>query len=370
MGPKELYKDPGDLTSIFSFYFEGTQYEDPFYESKLLIVGEGGAGKTTLANKLKNAEFELRKDEETTEGIDILPWEIEHPSGNDFRVNIWDFGGQATYHSTHQFFLTKRSVYVLVADDRREDTDFYYWLSIIKLLSDDSPVIILKNEKQGRQCAIDERSLRSEFTNLRPILTADLAENNDKLKKLSRTIQNELCQLDHLGDPIPAHWANIRAVLENISGSRNYIDLREYFDYCRGNGFSDEKEMLAASQFLHDLGICLHFQKVKGLRKVLILKPTWATNSVYKILDNKAVRANYGRFTDETLEEIWNQGDAAQMRDELLLLMMEFGLCYEIPRNPGHYISPQLLGKESPAYDWDDADNLILRYEYSGDGVT
>ncbi len=48
----------------------------------------------------------------------------------DFRVNIWDFGGQEVYHSTHQFFLTHRSLYLLVADDRKEDTDFNYWLTL------------------------------------------------------------------------------------------------------------------------------------------------------------------------------------------------------------------------------------------------
>lgn len=30
---------------------------------------------------------------------------------DDYQVNIWDFGGQAIHFATHQFFLTKRSVY-------------------------------------------------------------------------------------------------------------------------------------------------------------------------------------------------------------------------------------------------------------------
>ena len=36
-------------------------------------------------------------------------------------MNIWDFGGQEIYYATHQFFLTKRSLYVLVIDNRKED---------------------------------------------------------------------------------------------------------------------------------------------------------------------------------------------------------------------------------------------------------
>jgi GTPase SAR1 family protein len=38
-----------------------------------------------------------------------------------FRVNIWDFGGQEIYHQTHQFFLSKRSLYL----DEILDSDFY-----------------------------------------------------------------------------------------------------------------------------------------------------------------------------------------------------------------------------------------------------
>ena len=78
-------------------------------------------------------------------------------NGQPFRVNIWDFGGQEIYHATHQFFLTKRSLYVLVADTRKEDTDFYYWLNAVELLSDNSPLLIVKNEKQDRHREINER---------------------------------------------------------------------------------------------------------------------------------------------------------------------------------------------------------------------
>ncbi len=52
------------------------------------------------------------------------------------------------------------------------------------------------------------------------------------------------------------------------------------------------------------------------------------------------------------------------MRDELLQLMMRFKLCYEIPHRPGTYIAPQLLSPNQADYDWDDNNNLILRYEY------
>jgi Leucine-rich repeat (LRR) protein len=151
--------------------------KDYLYEAKLLIVGEPGAGKTTLARKIEDEDYQLREDEESTKGIYVVEWHFSMYGGQDFRVNIWDFGGQEIYHSTHQFFLTKRSLYALVADDRKEDTDFNYWLNVVDLLSDESPILIVKNEKQDRHREINETALRGQFGNIRGFIATNLATN-------------------------------------------------------------------------------------------------------------------------------------------------------------------------------------------------
>ena len=51
------------------------------------------------------------------------------------------------------------------------------------------------------------------------------------------------------------------------------------------------------------------------------------------------------------------------MQDELLQLMINFKLCYRIP-NSEFYIAPQLLTENQPDYDWEETNNLILRYTY------
>ena len=348
---------------ILDFYFNSQHDPKPLYEAKLLIIGEGEAGKTSLSKKLKDETYELEPKEKSTEGIDVLPWEVPHLDGTPMRVNIWDFGGQEIYHATHQFFLTKRSLYLLVAEDRKEHTDFYYWLKVAETFGENSPLLIIKNEKRGDPFNIDERALRGEFANLKESFSTNLSTNRG-LDTIRSEIQKYLSSLDHVKQTIPAHWADIRAVLENYSQSRNVLERRDYFALCRQNGFSDEQEMLAASQFLHDLGICLHFQKIPFLQKFLILRPEWATGTIYKILKNKDVKSDFGRFNNETLEQLWDQGDESQMRYELLELMKEFALCYEIPGCKGRYIAPQLLEKERLDYDWDNTDNLILSYRY------
>ncbi len=333
---------------------------DYLYEAKLLIVGEGGAGKTTLAKKIMDSDYQLQ-EEVSTQGIDVVNWNFPMEDGQTFRLNIWDFGGQEIYHATHQFFLSKRSLYALVADTRKEDTDFYYWLNVVELLSDNSPLLIIKNEKQDRHREISERQLRGQFTNLKETLAANLADNRG-LPEVLWALKQYARRLPHVGTPLPKTWVRVRQELEKRD--ENYIPLNEYLAICERNGFTEDKDKLQLSGYLHDLGVCLHFQEDALLKKVVILKPKWGTDAVYKVLDNKTVIRNLGRFTRDDLKGIWDEPEYANMQDELLKLMINFKLCYEIPGSRDTYIAPQLLTENQPPYAWDDRDNIILRYEY------
>ncbi|MFM7426730.1 MAG: leucine-rich repeat domain-containing protein [Elainella sp.] len=373
--PKEGEYRP-DAQPILDYYF---RIQDPnqnttLYEAKILIVGEGGAGKTSLARKLLDPDYELPAETEdrSTQGIDILKWEFTGRNQQTYRVKLWDFGGQEIYHQTHQFFLTERSLYLLVADNRKQDIDHYYWLQIIRLLSNDSPVLLIQNEKQNRTCTLDLRQLRAEFASLRPPLSLNLADNRG-LAETRRAIQHSLEDLLPDGIPFPNPWINVRYSLEN--DGRNYIDCAEYEAICRHHGITKREEMFTLSRFLHSLGICLHFQDDPILRHRLILKPNWGTTAVYKILDNPTVTQQLGQFNSDNLRQIWQDSQYADMRSELLQLMKEFKVCYEIPRRPGEYIAPHLLSPNPPDYDWDDGQendqqnnrhNLILRYRYRG----
>ncbi len=342
-------------------YFQQLQSEgeDHLFEAKVLIVGEGGAGKTTLAKKLQDSQYALR-DEETTRGIEVHPWQFCMPGGPPFRVNVWDFGGQEIYHATHQLFLTKRSLYLLVADARKEDTDFYYWLNVVNLLSDGSPMLIVKNERHDRHREINERALRAQFDNLKETLATNLATGRG-LEYLVDEIQHHILNLPHVGAPVPRTWVRVRDMLEQ--DLRNYIGIDEYAEVCRRNGIRDRARMMVLSGYLHDLGVILHFQEDPLLSRMLVLKPNWGTRALYKVLDDLTVIANRGEFGPGDLELIWQEPEYSDMRNELLQLMMKFRLAYRIP-NTDKYIAPQLLRENQPPYPWDDVDNLILRYTF------
>jgi internalin A len=66
--------------------------------AKLLIVGSGDVGKTTLMKKLKDNNFNvIPGTEPSTHGINIVPWQLTCRFKNSMtetvNINSWDFGG-------------------------------------------------------------------------------------------------------------------------------------------------------------------------------------------------------------------------------------------------------------------------------------
>ena len=94
-------------------YFEKKESEKfiTVREAKLIFVGDGAAGKTSLKIRLIDPKGDLPKEYKRTRGIEIVDWEFE----KDFTAHIWDFGGQDVYYPIHRFFMTDNSIFILLA---------------------------------------------------------------------------------------------------------------------------------------------------------------------------------------------------------------------------------------------------------------
>src|SRR5215469_5677201 len=191
---------------------------DHLYEAKLLILGEGGAGKTSLLRRLYQRGEELPTEKETTRGIAIYKHEFKMKNGRTFRLNVWDFGGQQIYHATHQFFLTHRSLYVLVDDSRKDykavsDEGFRYWLELIDVFSEHSPTLIFQNEKGGRSKQIDIAGIRARFDNVKEVYSGDLHDTSSA-DAVRDAIEHFASHLSHIGQEVPARWIKVREDIE------------------------------------------------------------------------------------------------------------------------------------------------------------
>ncbi|MGB1242852.1 MAG: COR domain-containing protein [Chitinophagales bacterium] len=347
--------------------------KDFLYEMKLLLVGEGRVGKTSLSKSLTLSDYEL-EDEQSTEGIDVKPWIIpkeELDLQKDFRLNIWDFGGQEIYHATHQFFLTKRAIYLLVTEPRKEDKheDFYYWLNIISLLGGDSPILMVMNKCDQPTRELPIKEYQKHFQNILSLekisCTPDYRHTLDALKNKIKELLKNRQLLPHIGTPLPKVWVDIRKKLEVLKeDGKNYISYEKYLEMCKKYHLN-ETSALFISEFFHDLGVILHFKDDEELKNRIFLNHDWVTKGVYNVLDNQRIKDNHGHFTDNDLSHIWRDEEYWDNKQELLSLMKnhKFELCFEL--RSGHYLAPQLLGVDEIPYEWrTNLDNFHFEYRY------
>ncbi len=288
--PPEIAAQGND--AILDYFAERAQGEvDHLYEAKMLILGEGGAGKTSLLRRLYNPAEALPTEKETTRGIEIHKHEFKMKNGRTFRLNIWDFGGQQIYHATHQFFLTHRSLYVLVDDTRKDhksvsDEGFKYWLELIEVFGGHSPTLIFQNEKGDRSKSIDFGGIRKRYDNVKDLYAGNLDRRN-AVRKVRDGIEFYAANLSHVGDELPSRWIMVREEIEVLAASKPYISVEKYFEIYSGRIVKDEAKALRLSRYLHDLGVFLHFQDDPLLRRTVILRNEWATNAAFRILDDE-----------------------------------------------------------------------------------
>ncbi len=83
------------------------QTERPLNRVRVIFLGYGEAGKTSLIRALNGLDVVAGK-EQMTPGIDISTWQVP---GTEIIAHFWDFGGQVVAHATHQFFLRSRCLY-------------------------------------------------------------------------------------------------------------------------------------------------------------------------------------------------------------------------------------------------------------------
>ncbi len=359
--------------AITRYYSEiARQGSARIYEAKLLIIGEGGAGKTTLARKIEDPASPLPDESETTMGIDVKRIRFMRVARSEsFYLNIWDFGGQEIYHATHQFFLTHRSLYVLLDDTRKDDKNvhdhaFSYWLQVVELLGGESPLFIVQNEKSDRSKAIDLRSMQARFDFIKDCLATNLATNRG-LDSVIAALKYWLPRLEHIGDTLPIQWIRVRGDLVRRLVRRKHISLTEYLQLCAEHRIPEEARALDLSRYLHDLGVFLHFQDHPILRNIIVLENSWATDAVYAILDDEEIKRGSGFFTASDLGRLWAGEDYERHQHELMALMEKFELCYKLrDTDSATWLAPQLLppaANEAEIDEYEGAE-LVVRYEY------
>ena len=342
--PEILHENEPEKILNYLLQLYRTQFR-PLHEAKVLLVGQGSVGKTSIKKQLIHNQFD--KNESKTDGLEVEYWPIEI-NENQIRLNVWDFGGQEIYHATHQFFLTKRSLYLLVCNCRtsEEENRLEYWLKLIETFGDKSPVIIVGNKKDEQPFDINRKALLEKYSNIKAILETSCLMGQG-ITKLRNAIMQEIGQLKEVYDPLPLPWFEVKEQLEAMT--EDFISYNNYVGICVTRKIPEEENQEQLIDLLHRLGLVLSFRNHPLLQSTNVLKPDWVTEGIYALLSDEILKIQKkGIFSASELTRILDHQRYPEKRHHYLIsLMQEFQLCFKLNETK-QYLIPGILPKEEP----------------------
>jgi internalin A len=372
--------------AILDHYFAlQTQGERPLNEVRLVLVGRGGAGKTSLVQRLVKNRFDPAEEE--TPGIALSDWVMKDCTGEPVTAHVWDFAGQMITHSMHRYFLSHRTVYLLVLTQREDmaGDDAEYWLKLMASYGTEThadgsrtspPVLVVLNKSDQAAVKVDQGALKERHPSILGFVETDCRSGRG-IEELRR----KLCAL--MDDPqvkpwvrqgYPKMWWDVKEAIRRVQQEKPHVTYDEWREICRRCGVTDNAGQDAASRDLHTLGVALNYADDERLHDNTVLRPNWVTHHCYNLI--RHAQRHQGELRRAELADVLGAGEHGEhdpkMHTYLMRLMERFEAAYPLGESwpPTIWLIPlglpdnqpggvEVFGKVPPAA------ATRLRYTYS-----
>ena len=295
---------------------------------------------------------------------------LPHPAkdGVEIQLNAWDFGGQDVYRVTHQFFFSRRSLYLLVWEPRRgvQQGQVEDWLNMIRLrVGDDARVIIVSTHcKTGERIArIDQPVFKQQygdmivgFHEVDSLVRDEATGEMVGIAELKKVIAEHASKLEQMGMGFNRDWKAARDEL--LARPEPRISYSTFSGVCAARGLSEvDTETLA--HLMHDLGYIVHYSDDEKLRDDVILKPEWLTKAIGFVLEDRKTQDVDGILPDTRLSQVWHDHsfkDEPRYDPDLypffLRLMEKYDVSYRLPEERNASLVAQHVPQVRPELPW------------------
>lgn len=200
---------------------------------RMVVVGNEGAGKSTMIQQLSNALLNAEAIEGTAEIAFTTGRALDNPLsirlepgvrvalrgllGEDsepdllprtaITLNVCDFGGQEEYHAAAEMFFSNTSLHVVVFDlsitETKHDCDVLvqYWIDLIQARAPGSTVVVVATH-------IDSELMTPEVVEERLLMVESRLTNNEALR-----LADLMKEVEHCAASDPDHANALRALL-------------------------------------------------------------------------------------------------------------------------------------------------------------
>jgi Leucine-rich repeat (LRR) protein/GTPase SAR1 family protein len=342
--------------ALLAYLWELAKGKKERYEAKLLLLGDGGEGKTCVSRALRKLRF---KKQVRTEGVEVVQWKFENPKfvgekEKEITLNIWDFEGQEINHQSHQFFLTEKSLYLLVINGRRKFRmeRAEYWLDTIRARAPESRVILVASECEKTTPSWPLDKLKANYGDLlvgENWYFAVGCEDGKGIDNLATEIKSAAADMKVMGMDWPESYQKAEERIRKRAKTDAKISRVELYKIFRERGVSEDGFENAASQ-MATLGIITQFQDSPELEDFVVLNPQWLTKAISLVMEDKQLEEDRGEITHERMSGIWEK-DYRGLYPVFHNCMKEFELCYDMEDAAGCLV-PLRFGSEVPEIPW------------------
>lgn len=306
---------------------------------------------------------------------------LENDSLGPITFRTWDFGGQKEYYATHQYFLSKRSIYLVVwriPDGEAGVAGLQSWLVNIQSRAPGSPVIIVGTHydlikeyyppfySSDLQNLIRDRYMSdcvdADKHGLPPVVASIEVSIKTRynIRLLANIIYDTACEMRVPGtkerlleQKVPLTYLVLEEVVGLLAHERRQAGLEpvlsaEQFRHDivvtmrerHGLKFRDYAELQQATRFLHDHGVLLHYEDA-NLKELYFLDPQWLCDLLAHVVTIREINpfARHGLMKTDQLVELFKNTKSA-------------------PKDAQNYLL-HLLNKFEVALTWDNRTLLI-----------
>ncbi|OYW77642.1 MAG: hypothetical protein B7Z37_03570, partial [Verrucomicrobia bacterium 12-59-8] len=307
---------------------------EPLHQGKLLLVGEGGVGKSTLLSVLCGEEFVVGND--TTHGLELKKLPLTLKDGWKGELHCWDFSGQPAMRQTHQLFFTHPALYLLVwnhreARETETTAEILEWLTMIDQRTEgQGRVLLVVKKAEGRDATPydfaeilrrfgpEARGGRGGILIAEPCVKVNsvseaemtakgvpeeerqrrLAEAAAQVAGLRRRVAEFCAQAANFNEEVPKGWFAAQEHFIRMRKTHPHVPWGEFRQLCASFGISDPDSYVRTQ---HRIGTLVWAERLKGERtqdeaardaQLVVLNPDWLSKAIGYVIERDEQRHN------------------------------------------------------------------------------
>ena len=284
-------------------------------------------------------------------------------------LTVWDFAGQHDYYNNHHYFLSTRTVFLVLwkmseGDKGLKGLEFWFRSLVVHVSSPATAAAASSSSSsKGRSFSVlvvgtfldhpnVARGERAKRERVVRTLAADCGLESAEMRyhevsswtlenipDVQNSIFTSALTHSYMGERVPKSYVIVERAIQELRGGRAdlpIVDTALVLEKCRSYLFLDANVMQRALNLLTLWGECVYFDHPEELASTVVLEPRFLTKEVLGQLFNPRLVFFYknGIIKHANLVHIWSafkdRRDFTQIAVKLMALMQRFEVCFQL----------------------------------------